>query len=344
MQKAKFILSKSKALQQYNVVRELADEISYSSKTNQDITRILEKETDSRFSVHFFNELKHVQDMGRVIFLAQGWDEKAIKQLIEKGIRSFIVDNETDLDTLIAYIGKNDIPIELFLRLQLKENTLRTERYYVFGMKAAVVQKRIEQLHQIKNITSLGVHFHRKTQNMSEWNLSHELSGILPKDLLEKIDVVNIGGGLPSSYANTNMKVLDGIYRKITEFKQWLASHNVKLILEPGRFVAAPAVTLESTIIGIHENTIIVNASVYNSDLDAVVVPVKLLVKGEVSKDEGEPYVIKGITPCSMDLFRYRVYLKDPKIGDTITFLNAGAYNFTTDFCDLDKLETKIVE
>jgi len=31
-------------------------------------------------------------------------------------------------------------------------------------------------------------------------------------------------------------------------------------------------------------------------------------------------------------------------VGDELIFVNAGAYNFTTDFCDLEKLETKIVE
>ena len=91
-----------------------------------------------------------------------------------------------------------------------------------------------------------------------------------------------------------------------------------------------------------HENNITINASVYNSDMDALIVPVKLKIENELSKEQGKPFVIKGITPCSLDLFRYRVYLNNPKIGDKIIFLNAGAYNFTTDFCDLEKIETEI--
>ncbi|MCK5140452.1 MAG: decarboxylase, partial [Thermodesulfovibrionia bacterium] len=111
-----------------------------------------------------------------------------------------------------------------------------------------------------------------------------------------------------------------------------------------GRFIAASPVKLETRIVSIHENNIIVNASIYNSDLDALIVPVKLLVGNELKKGEGKPYAIKGITPCSMDLFRYRVYLKNPKIGDKIIFLNAGAYNFSSDFCDLEEVETEVVE
>ena len=44
-----------------------------------------------------------------------------------------------------------------------------------------------------------------------------------------------------------------------------------------------------------------------------------------------------------MDLFRYRAYLKNLKVGDKLVFLNVGAYNFTTDFCDLEKIETNTV-
>jgi len=102
---------------------------------------------------------------------------------------------------------------------------------------------------------------------------------------------------------------------------------------------------LRTKIIGVYDNTIVVNASVYNSDLDALVVPVKLKVEGELDKGQGKSYVVKGVTPCSLDLFRYRVYLPEDKVkeGEELVFLNAGAYNFGSEFCDLEKLETEVV-
>jgi ornithine decarboxylase len=46
-----------------------------------------------------------------------------------------------------------------------------------------------------------------------------------------------------------------------------------------------------------------------------------------------------------MDLFRYRVYLKDePKISDELVFINAGAYNFWSNFCDLEEIVTEIID
>ena len=172
------------------------------------------------------------------------------------------------------------------------------------------------------------------------WILLFGNANIIDKDVLEMIDIVNIGGGIPSVYANTNKDVIRTVFDKIKEFREFL--NNIQLIIEPGRFIAAPAVKLITNIKAIYDNNIVVNASVYNTDMDALIVPVKLLVEGELKK--GLPYVIKGNTPCSMDLFRYRVYLENPKVGDELIFLNAGAYNFTSDFCDLEKLETEVQE
>ncbi len=341
---AYFTISKKKVLEQYKIIRELGDIISYSSKTNPEVTRILEENTDSKFSIHLKNELKNVKDYKRILFLAQGWTEEEIKWLIKNNIKSFVVDNERDLETLIKTIKKIKEKIRLQLRIKLRENSIRTERYFVFGMKSEVVNKRIKELKNNENIEELGVHFHRKTQNMSEWDLIYEIENMLEEETLKTIKVLNIGGGLPSTYANTNVKVINIIKKRIRELKEYLNKKGIKLMIEPGRFIAAPAGELHAKIISVFENTIIVDASVYNSDMDALIVPVKLLIKGELEKGKGKPYVIKGITPCSLDMFRYRAYLKEPKIGEEIIFKNAGAYNFTTDFCNLEKLETRIIE
>lgn len=339
--KAKFTLSKSTVIKQYNKVKEFADIVSYSSKTNQIVTSILEDNTDAMFSVHLVNELKNNKDRSRVLFLAQAWDIDLIQELYDSGIRWFAVDNEFDLDIMEKFLER-DVELNLLLRLKLRENTLRTEKFFVFGMTCEVISERVLKLKQNSKIKELGIHFHRKTQNMSEWNYKYELEKMFPEEVLAAITIVNMGGGLPSEYANTNVNVLQSIFKRITEFKEWLSSKQVKLVLEPGRFIAAPAGKLHTKIIAIHDNNIIVNASVYNSDMDALIVPVKLLIEGELPKGKG--YVVKGITPCSLDLFRYRVYLENPCVGDSLVFLNAGAYNFTTDFCDLEKLDTEIVE
>ncbi|SES74861.1 ornithine decarboxylase [Methanococcoides vulcani] len=341
----KFTLSKKVVLEQYNKVREVVDILGFSSKTNPRVSPMIEENTDGFLSVHMINELKHVKDMSRVLFLAQGWTSGIVEDLYERGIRSFAVDNEFDLEILLSTIEPTDWKITLLLRLKLKEHSLRTERYFVFGMSSDIINERVAQLKDTPHIEKLGVHFHRKTQNVNEWKIQQDIEDVLSEETLEAIDILNIGGGLPSEYANTNVDVIGGIFRRITELREWLHEKDIQLMIEPGRFISAPAGKLITYITGVYDNNIIVNASVYNSDMDAILVPVKLRVDGEVGNNAGKPYVIKGCTPCSMDLFRYRVYLKDkPKIGDEIVFINAGAYNFTSNFCDLEEIPTEIIE
>ncbi len=256
----KFIISKSIVLQKYNEVKELCDKVSYSSKTNPIITKILENETNSMFSIHLINELKNVQNKSRVLFLAQAWNDELIKNLLEMKVENFVVDNESDLDTFLNYIKDKENKVTLFLRMGLKENTLKTEKYFVFGMGSNLINKRIKEINNIK----LGIHFHRKTQNMAEWNIQYELSQCLNEDTLQKISIINIGGGLPSEYAITNVNVIPSIKKKIKEFKEWIHSYNIQLVIEPGRFIAAPAGKLITKIVGIDSNNIVVNASVYN--------------------------------------------------------------------------------
>lgn len=346
MSKPYFTLSKKIVLEKYKEVDDICDVVSYSSKTNPLVTPILEAETNCLFSIHLETELKNVKGYSRVLYLAQAWDSEQITRLLEKGITKFAVDNLPDLEVLKTYLNEHtDVVIEqLYLRIKLKENSIRTEKYFVFGMNADEVNKHIQELATNIQIKALGVHSHRKTQNMAEWNLEYEYSHMLEEKTLDLLSYINIGGGLPSTYANTNEQVFQGIKNKVNEFRHFLNNKNIQLVIEPGRFIAAPSGKLHTKILSMHEQNIIVNASVYNTDLDALIVPVKLLIEGERDKREGEPYVVKGITPCSMDLFRYRVYLENPQIGDGLIFLNAGAYNFSTKFIDLEEVETKVIE
>ena len=69
-----------------------------------------------------------------------------------------------------------------------------------------------------------------------------------------------------------------------------------------------------------------------------------IVEEGVLEEEGGRYYLLKGNSPTRDDIFRYKVKLKSiPKVGDQITFLNAGAYNYTTDFFGYKKLGTKII-
>ena len=336
--KAKFVISKKKVLEQYKKAQNISNLVSYSYKTNFDIGKILEKETDCNFCIHSLESLSQLKEKKRAWFFAQAWSNKEIEKLFQENVNKFVVDNINDLNLLVDNIKYKKI--SLLLRMRLKEHTVHTGKHFVYGFYSEQINKLIPKLRKNKNIEKLGIHFHRKTQNVSEWSLKQELKDSIK--CWDLIDIVDIGGGIPAEYKNYRSGVLEGIFKKILELKQWLNKKNIKMIVEPGRFIAASPVKLETNIVNIYDNNIVIDCSVFNAAMDTFVAHIRLKIKGE--KERGEAFTVKGCTPDSMDIFRYRVYLDRPEVGNKLVFLNAGAYTYTTNFCNLPKLPVIIQE
>jgi len=350
--KAKFIFSKSKVIEQYNKLEKISDYIAYSVKSNPFITCILEDNTPSNFLMHHINELIYVKDKSKVWFMLHSPEKEELDILFENRINKFIVDNNSDLEKLLYFLdtpASKGEKITLLLRMRLKEYTIQTGKYFVFGFFSKEINELVSKLKDNKKIEALGVHVHRKTQNLSEWSLVTELSDSLSKETIETIKYLDIGGGVPVTYKNISVSVINNVYKEIENLKNFANKNKIKLIIEPGRAIAAPSGRLVTTIKNIVDNVVFVDASLFNSSMDTLVTNIKLLVDGEV-EDESEneiPYIIKGLTPASEDIFRYRVYFKkekEPKIGDKLIFLNAGAYIYYTDLFNLERPEIEFEE
>ena len=339
---SRFIISKSKVLEKYNEVKSHCDIISYSYKTNQVVGQILKEHTECNFSVHSLESIRQLSFPSRIVYFAQGWNNNELDNVFEQKIDKFVVDNISDLDMLLEYLKGKKNKIAIFLRMKLKEHTIHTGKHFVYGMYSATINELIPKLYANDNISKIGLHFHRKTQNVSEWSIKEELEDSIYPKLWEMIDFVNIGGGIPAEYKNFESTVLKTIFSKIDAARTWLNSKNIKMIIEPGRFIAASPVKLETKIINIYDNNIVVDCSIFNAAMDTWVAHIRLKIEGEL--EDGIHYTVKGCSPDSADILRYKVFLDNPKIGDKIIFLNAGAYTYSTDFCNLPKLEVVIID
>ncbi len=347
MTEAKFILSKSKLLEQYNLLTDLGLKVSYSYKTNREVGNVLQeisKDKNCEFSIHAKEEIDMIQDKSKISFFTQAESIDELKEYLKKGVRNFVVDNETDLKRILQTIDETEIKINLSLRMKFQEHRIGTGKYFVYGMPALKVNKLIKEIKDHPKLDKLGIHIHRKSQNTSEWEIKEEIEDSLDKDVLKRLDMLNFGGGLPTIYRNYTVKVLPYIFKKIKESIDFLKKYNIESCIEPGRFLAAPCINLETEIIQIYNGNIILNTTIYNCALDNILTNTKMLIKEELEDDEkGEFYLLKGNSPTRDDIFRYKCKLKNPKVGDKITFLYAGAYNYTTDFFGYKKLKTEII-
>ena len=342
MNEPKFILSKKVVKEQVKILENLGLKVSYSYKTNQEVGDILQEISDCDFSIHAEEEIDKIKDKSKISFFTQAESEDELKRIFEKGIRSFVVDNEIDLRRLLKVIQDTKTKVNLSLRMKFQEHRIETGKYFVYGMSSRKINELVKEIRNNEFIDNLGVHIHRKSQNTSEWEIEEDLKDSLEEEVLHKLDILNIGGGLPSKYKNCPQDVLQYVFDKLNRTKEFLDKYNIKTIIEPGRFIAAPAIKLETEIIQVQGRNLIINTTIYNCALDTLIGQHKMLIEGEL--EEGEDFLIKGNSPTRDDIFRYRVKLKNPKVGDKLVFLNAGAYNYTTDFFGHKKLNTEILE
>lgn len=347
--KAKFVLSKRVLKEQVKKLEELGLKVSYSYKTNRIVGKVLQEMEECKnvdFSIHLKEEIEEIGDKLKIWFFVQAESEKELGEILDKKVKNFVIDNETDFNTLVRTVEKRGVKINLSLRMKFQEHRIGTGKYFVYGMSAFKINELISNVKDNEFIDRLGIHIHRKSQNTSEWEIVSELNDSLTNESLKRINLINLGGGLPSLYASSNVKVLDYIFSKLKDAKKWMEERGIETVIEPGRFLAAPCIKLITEIIQKYDGILVVDTTVYNCALDCFLTGTKLLVEGELFDNEsGEFFLIKGNSPTRDDIFRYHVKLKkEINNGDKIIFLNAGAYNYTTDFFGYEKLETEINE
>ncbi len=346
MSNPKFILSKSKLLEQIRKLENLSLKISYSYKTNREVGNLIQElAPEVNFSIHAEEEIKTIKDKSKISFFTQAESIEELEEIIKKKITNFVIDNEIDLERILEASKKPNTKINISLRMKFQEHRVGSGKYFVYGMSSRRINEIIEKIKDNPLIDKLGIHIHRKSQNTSEWEIKEELEDSLTRESLERINEINFGGGLPTKYRSYTSNILPYIFQKLTNAKKFLEKYDIKTIIEPGRFLAAPCINLETEIIQVQGRNLIINTTIYNCALDNTLTTTKMLVEQEISEDEvGEYYLIKGNSPTRDDIFRYKVRLNNPKVGDKITFLNAGAYNYTTDFFGYKKLETEVIE
>ncbi|MDD3993941.1 MAG: decarboxylase [Candidatus Nanoarchaeia archaeon] len=344
MTNAKFILNWNIVEEQVKSLFDLGLSVSYSYKTNHEVGDVLQDlNLGTYFSIHSKDEIKMIKDKSKIIFFIQAESFEELEGIIHQGILNFVVDNEIDFNNILSVAKSLNVKINLSIRMKFQENRIGTGKYFVYGLPSKRVNELIIREKENKFIDKFGIHIHRKSQNTSEWEIISELNDSIFSEVFDRLDFINLGGGLPVKYKSYSSDILNYIFKKLKETIEWLKERKVEIFIEPGRYIAAPSIKLETEIIQIQDKNIILNTTIYNCALDTILTGTKMIIEGELNdNEEGDYYLIKGNSPTRDDIFRYNVKLKNPKVGDKIVFLNAGAYNYTTDFFGYTKLKTVI--
>jgi ornithine decarboxylase len=253
------------------------------------------------------------------------------------GIRTFVADNPDELRKFVRHRRRAGI----LLRLSFRDPTAVVDLSRKFGCEPAAV------LPMLELARSLGVHvrglsFHVGSQ-VAEPRKYVEAIGVCAglieaarqQDLAE-LDVVDIGGGFPVPYRGETQPI-GHFCRPIRQALRRLPKR-VRVIAEPGRFIAGPAGTSVARVIGRAQREgrwwYYLDDGMYGSYSGQLYDHAHYPVEAPGRDGPAHPSVLAGPTCDSIDVIREDIPLPELAIGDLVVGRMMGAYTCAsaTDF------------
>jgi ornithine decarboxylase len=260
-----------------------------------------------------------------------------IRDALRYGVKTFVADNPDEVRKFARYKKR----AELLIRVSFRSPDAVVDLSRKFGCEPGAVLGMIEQARRL-GIRVRGLSFHvgsQATEPTKYIEAIRACTNLIAEALLAglpSLDILDIGGGFPVSY-NEEVTPIGEFCRPIREELARLPAH-VRVIAEPGRFIAAPAAIAISSVMGKAKRDgrwwYYLDDGLYGSYsgqlFDHARYPVTTL------RQEGEqfPSVLAGPTCDSIDVIDDDIMLPELEVGDLVVGRMMGAYTWAsaTDF------------
>lgn len=259
-----------------------------------------------------------------------------IKEFFNYGVDRFAFDSFPELEKIASVAPASRV----YIRVLVND----TGSVFKFSEKFGTDKENIIPLLQWAKDLGLhpyGISFHVGSQasNPMAWaNALESLQKTLEhlKSIGIEIDVINLGGGYPCTYASTEKKLILKEIAQYTLEQYRNLPYQPKLILEPGRgIVATTGILIASVIARVErkENTwLFLDAGVYNALFEAMAYQGSTryrVTSMRPSGDSGEAlFALAGPTGDSPDVITREAFLpQDTEVGDKLVIHDVGAYS-----------------
>ena len=260
-----------------------------------------------------------------------------IRDALRFGVTTFVADNPDEIRKFARYRKR----AELLLRVCFRSPTAVCDLSKKFGCDPGAVLGLIEMARRL-GVRVRGLSFHVGSQATDPSKYIEAIqacTNIVAEALLAglpSLDVLDIGGGFPVAYSDGVMPI-DEFCAPIRTALTKLPKH-VRVIAEPGRFIAAPAAIAVSTVMGKAKRDgrwwYYLDDGLYGSYsgqlFDHAKYPVEALRDGAELFDS----VLAGPTCDSIDVIDDNIALPELEVGDLVVGRMMGAYTWAsaTDF------------
>lgn len=290
----------------------------------------------SSFDISSMGELALVASLGvrpnRLINTHPIKSGRDILESLQYGCATFVVDNALEIEKFIPYRDR----VSLVLRLGLRSRDAVVDLSKKFGCALEDAISLLE-LGRRLGLRVSGISFHVGSQcasprgHVEAINESRILIEKVHRSQLHEIRLLDIGGGFPASYA-TKAPDIDSFCAPIRAALSELPN-GIRIVAEPGRYIAAPAMEGIATVIGKARRGnsfwYYLDDGVYGSFNGRLYDPdvrYPLRAISDSLETSSHPSVLAGPTCDSIDIIEENIAIPELEIGDLIVGSSMGAY------------------
>ena len=316
--------------------------VSYAVKANPEcrVLHTLSVQGLSHFDVASLGEVRAVRAINPAATLHFNNPIKAFDAIAaahrEHGVRSFALDEISELEKIRRATG-GDPQVMFTVRFKLEHSSAA----YDFGSKFGATPAKAARL--LRAIAGSGARaaltFHPGSQctDPAMYRRYLETAAAIERDAGVRAALINVGGGFPEYYENTEAPALETYFTAIRQAADDYFETPPLLMCEPGRGMVASAVSLLSQVIHVREeeHALFVNDGVYGGMQEQTLVDLRLPVRvwrdGEHLTGSAAHYRIFGPTCDPIDRLPGEIALPGAiRSGDYLEFGLLGAYGSAT--------------
>lgn len=308
----------------------------YAVKANPspDLVRILWDSGVTHYDVASIAEVRMVARTlpeATLCFMHPVKAEEAIREAYHThGVRTFSLDTMEELDKILRATG-NAADLTLCVRLRVSSDHSKLSLASKFGVTPHEAKDLLFAARQAAD--ALGICFHVGSQAMSPDAYAEAMERVRAAivEAAVTVDVIDVGGGFPSSYPGMEPPALEAYFETIHRaFESLPISYSAELWAEPGRALCAEYSSVVVRVEKRRGSELYINDGAYGALFDAAHIgwrfPVRLLREPD-SDAKDMPFSFYGPTCDDLDHMAGPFDLPaDIRAGDYIEIGMLGAY------------------
>ena len=255
-----------------------------------------------------------------------------IRNALTYGVDTFVVDNPDELRKFVKYRGR----ASLLIRVSFRSPKAVCDLSKKFGCSPEAVAGLLDLAAELR-IKIDGLSFHVGSQTLDPGMYVHAID--VCRELMNlavqkghRLGVLDIGGGFPVGYAGKAMPIEEycaPIRRALGQLAPGL-----RVIAEPGRYIAAPAAVAVSTVMGRAMRDgrwwYYLDDGMYGTYSGQMYDHARYPIEALAAPSETYPSVLAGPTCDSIDIISEAVDLPKLALGDLIVGREMGAYTWAS--------------